>query len=30
METGISNLTQDTAVLVHFDNGDTQRCYLRG
>ena len=26
METGLSNLTQDTAgVLVHFDNGDTQR-----
>ena len=26
METGLSNLTQDTAgVLVHFANGDTQR-----
>jgi len=26
METGLGNLTQDTAgVLVHFDNGDTQR-----
>ena len=29
METGIVNLTQDTAgVLVHFDNGDTQRWLL--
>jgi len=29
METGISNLTQDTAgVLVHFANGDTQRWLL--
>ncbi|HTQ39486.1 MAG TPA: hypothetical protein VMJ32_10680 [Pirellulales bacterium] len=29
METGISNLTQDTAgVLVHFDNGYTQRWLL--
>jgi hypothetical protein len=29
IETGISNLTQDTAgVLVHFENGDTQRWLL--
>ena len=29
METGISNLTQDTAgVLVHFENGDTQQWLL--
>ena len=29
METGLGNLTQDTAgVLVHFDNGDTQRWLL--
>ena len=29
METGIANLTQDTAgVLVHFENGDTQRWLL--
>ncbi len=29
METGISNLTQDTAgVLVHFANGDTQQWLL--
>jgi hypothetical protein len=29
METGLGNLTQDTAgVLVHFDNGDTQQWLL--
>jgi len=29
METGIGNLTQDTAgVLVHFENGDTQQWLL--
>jgi hypothetical protein len=29
METGIVNLTQDTAgVLVHFDSGETQRWLL--